>query len=656
MKQHYKSIKTTTLLLFFVLYIFLTPIGVYCNNEYIDYNILIINSYSSENQWEKSILNGLKENLSSFENINYDLEYLDIKTNSSEEYENRFLDLLNLKYSNKKIDLILTVDDEAFTLIRPMIFNSNSFAYKTPVVSIGINDNFSLTEKENEYITGVFEIEDNLKYLNMLIDINPELSNLIIVTDKSQYSSTIKENINSVSYLTSKPIEINFIEEEYLDNVVTKLEKVTSPQSAILIMGDFKATDENLISDLSIIISSIKSITNAPIYTKVPSYLYAGAVGGVMKLGENHGYIAGEIISKLLLGENIKNLNSIHNSLDVTIFNYDALNYYNINPLLLPKGSLYINKNRFDLLLPKPLKYLTWSTLILIIFVLIFAIFKYIRDKKTTTLNKILLNQALENDKLKTDFITTISHELRTPLNIILSTTKLISLSIKKSIIDKEYLLLKLDYIENNSNKLLKLINNIIDITKIESGFLTPNFAMDNIVEVVENTTLSIIDLAKEHNVNIIFDTEEEEIIMSIDRIMIERIILNLISNSIKFTKSLGTIYVSIHKKDDNVIISVEDNGIGIPKNEIDTIFNRFHQVDSSLSRHNEGSGLGLFIVNSLVKLHHGKIEVFSIENIGTKFDIILPIFITNVTNDDNIAIQPLEQLIKVEMSDLKEK
>ena len=215
---------------------------------------------------------------------------------------------------------------------------------------------------------------------------------------------------------------------------------------------------------------------------------------------------------------------------------------------------------------------------------------------------------------------------------------------------------MKLDYIENNSNKLLKLINNIIDITKIESGFLTPNFAMDNIVEVVENTTLSIIDLAKEHNVNIIFDTEEEEIIMSIDRIMIERIILNLISNSIKFTKSLGTIYVSIHKKDDNVIISVEDNGIGIPKNEIDTIFNRFHQVDSSLSRHNEGSGLGLFIVNSLVKLHHGKIEVFSIENIGTKFDIILPIFITNVTNDDNIAIQPLEQLIKVEMSDLKEK
>ena len=198
--------------------------------------------------------------------------------------------MLNLKYSNKKIDLILTVDDEAFTLIRPMIFNSNSFAYKTPVVSIGINDNFSLTEKENEYITGVFEIEDNLKYLNMLIDINPELSNLIIVTDKSQYSSTIKENINSVSYLTSKPIEINFIEEEYLDNVVTKLEKVTSPQSAILIMGDFKATDENLISDLSIIISSIKSITNAPIYTKVPSYLYAGAVGGVMKLGENHGY------------------------------------------------------------------------------------------------------------------------------------------------------------------------------------------------------------------------------------------------------------------------------------------------------------------------------------------------------------------------------
>lgn len=656
MVRHFRNTKIIILILLLNLYNFLNPIIAYCDNYNINYNILVINSYNSENQWENSILNGLKTKLSSYKNIEYNLEYLDIKNNYSEEYKNSFLDLLNIKYCNKKIDLILTVDDEAFNLIRPLTFDNNSFSYKIPMVFVGVNNKSDLTKEEMEYITGVFEIEDNLKYLNMLIDINPNLSNVIVISDKSTYSSIVSNNINHIAYLASKPIKIDFIEEENLDDVLLKLKKIDSSESAILITGDFKDINGDIISNLSITIDSIKSITNAPIYTKVPSYLYAGAVGGVMKLGENHGYIAGEIISKLLLGENIKNLNSIHNSLDVTIFNYDALNYYNINPLLLPKGSLYINKNRFDLLLPKPLKYLTWSTLILIIFVLILAIFKYIRDKKTTTLNKILLNQALENDKLKTDFITTISHELRTPLNIILSTTKLISLSIKKSIIDKEYLLLKLDYIENNSNKLLKLINNIIDITKIESGFLTPNFAMDNIVEVVENTTLSIIDLAKEHNLNIIFDTEEEEIMMSIDRIMIERIILNLISNSIKFTKSSGTIYVSIHKKDDNVIISVEDNGIGIPNNEIDTIFNKFHQVDSSLSRHNEGSGLGLFIVNSLVKLHHGKIEVFSIENIGTKFDIILPIFITNVTNGDNIAIQPLEQLIKVEMSDLKEK
>lgn len=656
MKEHYKNIKVVISLLLLMLYILLTPIIVYCNNENTDYNILVINSYNSESEWEKSILNGLKERLSSFKNIKYDLEYLDVKTNSSEEYENSFLDLLNLKYNNKKIDIILTIDDEAFNLLRPSIFDSNSFAYKTPMIFIGVNGNFSLTEEETKYITGVFEIEDNLKYLNMLIDINPDLSNLIVISDKSTYSSTVKENINYVSYLTSKPLEINFIEGEYLNDILIKLEKIISPQSAILIMGDFKDINDTMISDLSIIIDSLKSITTAPIYTKVPPYLYAGAIGGMMKFGEKHGEIAGEIITKLLSGKNISDLNSIYNSLDITVFNYEALNYYNINPLLLPKGSTFINKSRFDLLLPKHLKYLTWTTLLLIILIFIFAIIKYISNKKSATLNKILLNQALKNDKLKTDFITTISHELRTPLNIILSTTKLISLSIKKSVIDKEYLLLKLDYIENNSNRLLKLINNIIDIAKIESGFLAPNFAIDNIVEVVENTTLSTIDLAKEHNIAITFDTEEEEIMMSIDRSMIERIILNLISNAIKFTKSLGSIYIYIYKKNDNVIISIEDNGIGIPTNEIDNIFHRFHQVDSSLSRHSEGSGLGLFIVNSLVELHHGKIEVFSIENIGTKFDIILPIFISNTINDDNIAIQPLEQLIKIEMSDLKEK
>ena len=135
----------------------------------------------------------------------------------------------------------------------------------------------------------------------------------------------MKENINYVSYLTSKPLEINFIEGEYLNDILIKLEKIISPQSAILIMGDFKDINDTMISDLSIIIYSLKSITTAPIYTKVPPYLYAGAIGGMMKFGEKHGEIAGEIITKLLSGKNISDLNSIYNSLDITVFNLSLI-------------------------------------------------------------------------------------------------------------------------------------------------------------------------------------------------------------------------------------------------------------------------------------------------------------------------------------------
>ncbi|WP_294358009.1 HAMP domain-containing sensor histidine kinase [uncultured Clostridium sp.] len=654
MKIYFKNIKFILLFLLLVIYILSTSMIVYCDNENSDYNILIVNSYNRENQWENSIVDELKKDLSYYEKIKYNLEYLDSKTNSTKEYQDTFLNLLNLKYKGTDIDVILTIDDEAFNLIRPSIFDEQSFAYKIPMVSVGINNKIFLTDKESEYITTVLEIEDNLKYLNMLIDITPNLSNLIVISDKSIYSNTIRENITSISYLTKKPLEINFIEEEYLNNILKKLEEVSSPESAILIMGDFKDDNDTIISDLSIIIDSIKSITPVPIFTKTLPYLNAGAIGGIMKSSKKHGYISGEIISKIFSGKNIAYLNSIDNTLDITIFNYKTLYNYNINLRLLPKGTIFINKNKFDLLLPKPLKYLTWITLPLIILVFLLAIFKYISDKRTANLNKILLNQALENAKLKTNFVTTISHELRTPLNIILSTTKLISLSINKPMFDKEYLLSNIYYIENNSNRLLKLINNIISIIKFESGLLIPNFTMNNIVEIVENTTLNTVDLAKKYNIEIVFDTDEEEILMSFDKIMIERIILNLISNAIKFSKYLGVIYVSIIKKDNNVIISVEDNGIGIPSNKIDTIFKQFNQIDSSLSRDNEGSGLGLFIVNSFVTLHNGKIEAFSIKNIGSKFDIILPIIITDTYDNNNIANEPLEQLVKIEMSDLK--
>lgn len=130
------------------------------------------------------------------------------------------------------------------------------------------------------------------------------------------------------------------------------------------------------------------------------------------------------------------------------------------------------------------------------------------------------------------------------------------------------------------------------------------------------------------------FDTDLEEINVYIDKVEIERIMLNLLSNCIKFTDNGGWIYVSIHYKIDKVIISVKDTGVGIPQDKLELIFEEFSQVDKTLSRNTEGSGIGLAIVKNLVSLHGGDIEVVSEVNKGTEFLISLPMkdLVVNIT------------------------
>lgn len=179
--------------------------------------------------------------------------------------------------------------------------------------------------------------------------------------------------------------------------------------------------------------------------------------------------------------------------------------------------------------------------------------------------------------------------------------------------------------VKDNCYRLIRLISNIIDIEKAELNDLKLNLENNNIVILTEDIVMSVIPYAEKKNLNLIFDTDEEEVMIDIDAIKIERVILNLLSNSIKFSKENGYIGVKISSLDKYVSIVVEDNGLGIAKEELTNIFERFRQVDNSLTRKNEGSGIGLSIVKSLVELHGGEITVQSELNKGTRFIVKLP-------------------------------
>ncbi|MGL5330581.1 MAG: sensor histidine kinase, partial [Peptostreptococcaceae bacterium] len=183
-----------------------------------------------------------------------------------------------------------------------------------------------------------------------------------------------------------------------------------------------------------------------------------------------------------------------------------------------------------------------------------------------------------------------------------------------------------LNIIRQNCYRLLRIVNNIIDIAKVDSGFMNLQLKNIEIVSLIESLVLSIVPYAKSKNLEVLFDTQEEEIVMSVDPNKIERIILNLLSNAIKFSKKHGQILCNINKENDTLVISIKDNGIGIDKENLDKIFEKFAQVEDTFIRKNEGSGIGLALVKSFVDLHGGSIEVDSKVNEGSIFTIKLPI------------------------------
>ncbi len=290
------------------------------------------------------------------------------------------------------------------------------------------------------------------------------------------------------------------------------------------------------------------------------------------------------------------------------------------------------------------------------------AIVATVRDITVRKLEEVALKkEAKEMETLRTEFFGNVSHELKTPLNIILGSIKIIVMAVQDEgkPIDRNKILNNLNIERQNCFRLLKLINNLIDSTKLDSGFIELNLLNCNIISVVEEITLSVGEYINNNNLKLTFDTEIEEKIMACDLDKIERIMLNLLSNAVKFTPAGGEIYVNILDGKEYITIVVEDTGIGIPDNKLDIIFDRFRQVDKSFTRNHEGSGIGLSLVKSLTEMHGGEITVESEFGFGTKFIVKLPIKVlesgTVEENNKqvNCAIENCEQSIKIEFSDI---
>jgi len=317
--------------------------------------------------------------------------------------------------------------------------------------------------------------------------------------------------------------------------------------------------------------------------------------GKEIPFGEAH-------IFRIMQGETIND--------EITYYDCNRERYYSMlsgNPIFDDKGNfvygIYCRRNITDFIRKEQMLRETQEQLL-----------KLEREKNES------LEKALE---MKDEFLSLISHEFRTPLNVINSAIQTLNFIYANEMTDKvkEYM----GIIRQNTNRQLRLVNNLLDITRANAGSIKVNKKNIDIVFLTEAIIESVYEFSSQKGISITFVSSFLEKIIALDDEKYERIILNLLSNAIKFTPKGKSINVKVYSIEENVCIDVKDNGIGIPQDKIDIIFDKFGQVDSSLSRQAEGSGIGLSLVKKFVEALGGSISVKSKIGEGSTFTILLP-------------------------------
>lgn len=230
-----------------------------------------------------------------------------------------------------------------------------------------------------------------------------------------------------------------------------------------------------------------------------------------------------------------------------------------------------------------------------------------------------------EEKQIQEDFLLNISHDLRSPLNVILS-----AMQCYDDVKCNDHL----NIIKRNCYKMLKLVNNLIDTTKLCKKYYNLNLINMDIISLIEGDIELIDKYAKQKNISLVFDTNVEECVMAIDPDAVDRIITNLLSNSIKFSPEDSNIYIN-----------------GIPLNDQKNIFNRFIQSSNNKNSEHKGSGIGLDLVRYLTEAHNGNVRLISEENKGCEFILEIPI---RKAEEAKSKIKEMESIKKVDVLEIE--
>ena len=466
----------------------------------------------------------------------------------------------------------------------------------------------------------------NIKYINdkglEILDINIGKKEIFIEDIKNIVSKKFREK-----FLSNIQLVISRKEEK----VINKIELING-RIVELVTTNIKLNDEDLLISIVIDITELENtIMNIEQSEKTYKLLLQTLPEGIVIVNpttKKHIYRNEASIRMLKtiglekLNESIKTYLKEENYGNFRRFTIDKLNNVDISLAIVKReeeGSL------------------------IVVFRMLDCEFKSIQLEKE-------LNRIKEKNKFKTEFLSNVAYDIKKPINKIFETNN--NLIENKGKYNSENINNHTRLVKQNCYRLIRLLSNVEYVSRIDNGTCTLELRKCDIVKLVENIVKISKTYTDKKGIDISFKSEVNKKILSLDIDKVEKIILNILSNAIKFTDTGGKIDINLYMHNEQVCISIKDTGIGIPKDKTEVIFENFEQLDTTLSRGCEGTGMGLSVVKKLANLNNIKINVESELNKGSEFIITLPnnIVSKNIKLQDKFA---QDEKIDIEFSDI---
>lgn len=533
---------------------------------------------------------------------------------------------LNIKsYDGKiyRLECITDIIDE-----RPVIVCILKDITQTTLIQNKLEESENMYKNLMDVLNEGVIIHDNknIKYINdkglEILDINISKKEIFIEDIKNIVSKKFREKfLSNIQLVISKKEE----------KVINKIELING-RIVELVTTNIKLNDEDLLISIVIDITELENtIMNIEQSEKTYKLLLQTLPEGIVIVNpttKKHIYRNEASIRMLKtiglekLNESIKTYLKEENYGNFRRFTIDKLNNVDISLAIVKReeeGSLIVVFRMLDC------------------------------EFKSTQLEKEL-NRIKEKNKFKTEFLSNVAYDIKKPINKIFETNN--NLIENKGKYNSENINNHTRLVKQNCYRLIRLLNNIEYVSRIDNGTCTLELRKCDIVKLLENIVKISKTYTDKKGIDISFKSEVNKKILSLDIDKVEKIILNILSNAIKFTDTGGKIDINLYMHNEQVCISIKDTGIGIPKDKTEVIFENFEQLDTTLSRGCEGTGMGLSVVKKLANLNNIKINVESELNKGSEFIITLPnnIVSKNIKLQDKFA---QDEKIDIEFSDI---